>query len=199
VQKTFALPTRKQAEEIVAKFISCLEDTLLHHLGDDGFAMKLNSFGKFSVRHRHASRRRITFTGDVREIPPRRKIKFISLGKLRRLERAHMAQAIKPNVVYHADWGGEEKRWSARAALGTDGRYTAFAPEPVGPPGSLIGQLRKEAGHNGCAFAGFEFPVGVPASYAERAGVSSFRSLVKRLGHRNRKECYSVCDEANQI
>jgi len=223
VQKTFGLPTRKQAEEMVAKFISCLEDTLLHHLGDDGFTMKLHSFGKFSVRHRHASRRKITFTGDVREIPPRRKIKFISLGKLRRLERAlvaqpakpsaiyhteklrrleraQMAQPIKPNVVYHADWGNKPaKRWCARAVLGADGNYTAFAPEPADTPGSLIGQRRTEAGETGCTFAGFDFPIGVPAAYAKRAGISSFRALLPNLGRGEWKDFYSVCDKPEQI
>lgn len=49
-----SLPTRKQAEGLVAVFISCLQDTLLTHLGEDGFSLKLNSFGKFSVHHRPA-------------------------------------------------------------------------------------------------------------------------------------------------
>jgi hypothetical protein len=31
-------------------------------------------------------RKRIGFTGDVRDVPLKRKVKFISLGKLRRLE-----------------------------------------------------------------------------------------------------------------
>jgi hypothetical protein len=111
-----------------------------------------------------------------------------------------MAQAAKPNVVYHADWGSkEEKRWCARAVLGTDGHYTAFAPKPVGNLGSLIEQLRTEAGETGCAFAGFDFPIGVPAFYAKRAGISSFRTLLKRLGHRKWKNFCSVCDKPDQI
>jgi hypothetical protein len=41
-----------------------------------------------------------------------------------------MAQLAKPNVLYHADGGSKDaKRWCTRATLGTDGRYTAFAPE----------------------------------------------------------------------
>ena len=49
-------------------------------------------------------------------------------------------------------WGSKErKRWYAKAALGTDGHYTAFAPKLVGTLGSLIGQLRTEAGETGCA------------------------------------------------
>ena len=111
-----------------------------------------------------------------------------------------MPQPIKPNVVYHADWGNkEEKRWCARAALGTDGHYTAFAPKLVGNLGSLIEQLRTEAGETGCALAGFDFPIGVPASYAERAGISSFRALLSKLGCNEWKDFYSVCDMPGQI
>ena len=82
-----------------------------------------------------------------------------------------MAQAAKPSVVWHADWGSKEKeRWCVRSTLGADGRYTAFAPEQAGNLGSFIGRLRTEAGATGCALAGFDFPIGVPAFYAKRAG-----------------------------
>jgi hypothetical protein len=61
-------------------------------------------------------------------------------------------------LVYHADWGTkEEKRWCARATLGTDGHYTAFAPKLVDNLGSLIGQLRTEAGETGCPSLGSTF------------------------------------------
>jgi hypothetical protein len=111
-----------------------------------------------------------------------------------------MPQLTKPTVVYHADWGSkEEKRLCAKATLGTDGHYTTFAPEPVGNLGSLMGQLRTEAGETGCALAGFDFPIGVPEFYAKRAGAVSFRTLLKRLGHGKWKDFYSVCDKPNQI
>jgi len=111
-----------------------------------------------------------------------------------------MPQPTKPNVVYHADWGSkEEKRWCAKAKLGADGNYTAFAPKLLDNLGSLIGQLRTEAGETGCALAGFDFPIGLPAYYARRAGIASFRALLPKLGHGEWKDFYSVCDEANQI
>lgn len=111
-----------------------------------------------------------------------------------------MAEPTKPNVVYHADWGSKaEKRWCARAALSADDRYTAFASETVGNLGSLIERLRTEAGPTGCAFAGFDFPIGVPASYAKRAGISSFPDFLLKLGHDEWNGFDSVCDEAEQI
>jgi hypothetical protein len=111
-----------------------------------------------------------------------------------------MPQLTKPTVVYHADWGSKEKkRWCARATLGADGCYMAFAPKPVGNPGSLIEQLRTEAGKTGCAFAGFDFPIGIPTFYAKRAGTSSFRNFLLSLGCGEWKDFYTVCDEANEI
>jgi nucleoid DNA-binding protein len=46
----------------------------------------LTGFGKFIVRHRPARSRKIGFSGETRELPPKRKVKFVSLGKLRQLE-----------------------------------------------------------------------------------------------------------------
>jgi len=111
-----------------------------------------------------------------------------------------MAQPAKPTVVYHADWGSkEEERWCARAIPGTDGHYTAFALERVGHLGALIGQLRTEAGENGCALAAFDFPIGVPEFYAKRGGVASFRTLLSKLGCGDWEDFYSVCDQPGQI
>ena len=72
-------------------------------------------------------------------------------------------------------------------------------PELVRNPALLIGNLRKEAGETRCAFAGFDFPIGVPAFYAERAGISSFRTLLPNLGSGEWKDFYSVCDKPGQI
>ena len=111
-----------------------------------------------------------------------------------------MTELIKPKVVYHADWSSkEEKRWCARAVLGTDGHYNAFAPKQVVNLGSLIADLRTEASETRCAFAGVDFPIGVPAFYAKRAGISSFRALLPKLGRGEWKDFYSVCDEPGQI
>ena len=69
----------------------------------------------------------------------------------------------------------------------------------MGPPGSLIDRLREQAGHDGSVFAGFDFPIGVPTLYAERGGVSKFRSFLLKLGSGDWKDFYSVCDEPGDI
>ena len=87
VQAALNLVTRKEADCLVNVFVSCLEDTLVEHLAEDGYYLKLNGFGKFIVHHRPPIRlRKIGFSGETREVPSKRKVKFTGLGKLRQLE-----------------------------------------------------------------------------------------------------------------
>lgn len=86
VQQALMLPTKKQAEQIVDVMIGSLEATLLNNLGTDEFTLKLNSFGKFSVRHKRGILRKIPFTGETILTRDRRKVRFVSLGALRQCE-----------------------------------------------------------------------------------------------------------------
>lgn len=87
VQRALSLPTKKEAEHVVNAVIRSLETTLLNHLGADGFTLKLNSFGKFHVRHRPGIYRKVGYTGEIIQTKMKRKIRFISLGALRQRER----------------------------------------------------------------------------------------------------------------
>ncbi len=86
VQAALSLATKKEAECLVNVFVTCLEDTLVEHLAEDGYYLKLNGLGKFIVHHSPPRRRKIGFSGETREIPPKRKVKFTGIGKLRQLE-----------------------------------------------------------------------------------------------------------------
>jgi len=87
VQTALCLATKKEAEHIVNAVIQCLETTLLNNLGTDGFTLKLNGLGKFSVRHKPGILRKIGFTGETIQTKTLRKIRFLSLGVLRQRER----------------------------------------------------------------------------------------------------------------
>jgi nucleoid DNA-binding protein len=89
VQQALALPTRKEAEHVVNVVIESLEATLLSNLATDGFTLKLGSFGKFSVRHKAGTLRKIPFTGETLLTKDRRKVRFVSLGALRQRERVN--------------------------------------------------------------------------------------------------------------
>jgi hypothetical protein len=111
-----------------------------------------------------------------------------------------VAILTKPKLVYHADWGSKDsKRWCAKATLGSDGRYTASGPRPVGDPSLVLKNLKAEAGEQAIVFAGFDFPIGIPAYYAKRSGIASFRGLLAQLGNGDWKSFYSVCDSPQEI
>lgn len=86
VQLALNLSTKKEAENVVDTVISALEQTLLNNLGTDKFSLKLNSFGKFTVRHKVGIYRKIPFTGETKMTNAKRKVKFVTLGDLRRQE-----------------------------------------------------------------------------------------------------------------
>jgi nucleoid DNA-binding protein len=60
---------------------------MMRNLGTDGFALKLGSFGKFSIRHKAGILRRIPFTVEAIMTKDRRTVRFVSLGSLRQRER----------------------------------------------------------------------------------------------------------------
>jgi nucleoid DNA-binding protein len=87
VQQALMLSTKKEAEMVVETVVAALEATLPNNLQMDGFTLKLGSFGKFSVRHKPGIHRKIGFSGETILTKDRRKVRFISLGNLRRQER----------------------------------------------------------------------------------------------------------------
>jgi len=98
VQAALNLATKKEADCLVNVFVSCLEDTLVEHLAEDGYYLKMNGFGKFIVHHSPPRLRKIGFSGETREIPPKRKVKFTGIGKLRQLECGEMPHSPHSTV-----------------------------------------------------------------------------------------------------
>jgi nucleoid DNA-binding protein len=86
VQVALNLTTKKEAEKYVDTVIEALEATLLANLTTDKFSLKLNSFGKFTVRHKDGIYRKIPFTGETKMTSAKRKVKFVTLGDLRKNE-----------------------------------------------------------------------------------------------------------------
>lgn len=70
VQATLRLSMRNEAEALIRAIESCLEDTLIAHLAEGGYSIKLGGFGRFVVRHRQPIRRKVGFSGEIRDIPP---------------------------------------------------------------------------------------------------------------------------------
>lgn len=99
-----------------------------------------------------------------------------------------------PSVVVHADWGTDpKKRVAAAAHLLSDGRYGVGLTYRVGQSGSPQQRLGICPDTPGTALVGFDFPIGVPAAYAERAVISSFGAALAEFGEGEWGEFYNVC------
>jgi hypothetical protein len=57
-----------------------------------------------------------------------------------------------------------------------------MAPRLVGEAGDFLAGMAHAAGEGRTAFVGFNFPLGLPAAYADRAGIGFFGELFPRLG-----------------
>ncbi len=94
---------------------------------------------------------------------------------------------ILPTYVAHAAWGSTAQRRQVALALRQgDDTYAVVALAPIEARAFAQGYLR-EALHagglgHGQVLAGFDFPIGLPRSYAEQAGISSFRAFLPELG-----------------
>ncbi|GLK79501.1 DUF429 domain-containing protein [Methylopila turkensis] len=86
--------------------------------------------------------------------------------------------ATKVGVLIHADWSAKSAgRWAAFSeADGESYVVSRLAPFDLGPEQLL------SLSQNRSVLAGFDFPIGIPRFYAEKLGVSDFRSFLSLLG-----------------
>ena len=92
-------------------------------------------------------------------------------------------------IVAHADWSANPSGRQIAIARRVGERYTASAVRPVGTLSDLFPALLAEAGPNGTAFLGVDFPIGLPQAYAAKASIYDFRVGLKRFG-RGRWSCF---------
>jgi hypothetical protein len=109
-----------------------------------------------------------------------------------------------PGAVAHADWSARPgRRWVARARLGADGRYLASHPELAGPTDPGAGLLEVlglgAAAASGGVLAGFDFPVGLPSTYAALAGIDDFRAALEAFGTGRWAQFFDPAREEGEI
>ena len=90
---------------------------------------------------------------------------------------------MRANVVAHADWSKDpKKRWCAIALLDAEDHYRIDGPELVGELTTYFSRLLGRAGPNPVVLTGFDFPIGLPARYARKAGLKEFRTALSDFG-----------------
>ena len=105
-----------------------------------------------------------------------------------------------PELVTHADWSkNPNKRWCATATLDGDGHYRIGAPEPVGDLSTYFTRLLRSAGAGAVVLSGFDFPIGLPKPYADKADVTRFRNALPRFGRGDWGDFYRPADTRSAI
>lgn len=104
-----------------------------------------------------------------------------------------------PDLIVHADWGTDpKKRVACVARLQPDGAYRIDATQRVGQHGSPRERLGVPVDATK-VLIGFDFPIGVPAAYADRAGISAFRDALGQFGTGEWNDFFRVCETAAEI
>ncbi len=110
-----------------------------------------------------------------------------------------------PNLIVHCDWGSTpQKRWMAKAVL-EKGKYVAYAPKQVDPLNTLFNRVQNVRGESGVALVGFDFPIGIPMSYANQLDKSEFEApfdfiqFLKKLGKDKWANFYTVNDNVQNV
>ena len=131
---------------------------------------------------------------------PRSKPKVGALHEEHHRLDASSRVRTRPHLVAHADWStNPRKRWHSVAVLEDDGCYRVSAPAPVGPLSTYLGRLCECAGPGSTVLTGFDFPIGLPASYAAMAGITGFRSALPRLGRNEWSDFYEPARSRSDI
>lgn len=98
--------------------------------------------------------------------------------------------------LVHADWSTHAgKRWVAEASR-EGGQWEVSAPYLVGEVTLFLDELLIGPQP---ALAGFDFPIGLPASFGNQTEFSSFGEAISALGTGYWSRFYDVCDSADEI
>ncbi|HSD22137.1 MAG TPA: hypothetical protein VLC54_18950 [Anaeromyxobacter sp.] len=111
-----------------------------------------------------------------------------------------MPAPLAVDLVAAADWSvAAGKRWVAIAVRGRDGRWRAGGARLVGRAETLVARLARRAGARRCALLGLDFPIGLPAAYAARAGAEAFLDWAGGLGAPPYEAFFSPAELAGEI
>jgi hypothetical protein len=105
----------------------------------------------------------------------------------------------RPKLIAHADWSSSPKKtWMAVARLNSGREYIVAEPKMVNDSTKLLNQFKTFPG-GGCVLLGFDFPIGLPAAYCQRAGINSFLDVLPEFGEGCWSRFYQVATNRSEI
>lgn len=100
------------------------------------------------------------------------------------------------DVIWHADWSvAPSKRWVARATRIGAG-FSIDAPRLVGPTEAFLSEITASGKRT---LAGFDFPIGLPASYGSKTDFQSFPHALMAFGAGDWSQWFEVARDRTDI
>jgi hypothetical protein len=88
------------------------------------------------------------------------------------------------SVISHADWSiNPKKRWMYVANKQSDRHWYVHQPTLLTYPSKTFQYLASQFSGSVCILSELDFPIGLPYSYASKAGLSDFLSTLPLFGH----------------
>jgi hypothetical protein len=107
-----------------------------------------------------------------------------------------MSNSIPFHCLFHADWStAAKKRWVACASRTGTGWHVA-SPRLVHDTQGFVNELFASSGP---VLAGFDFPIGVPASYGQLTGLTDFPTALEAFGRDKWAKFFVVADTRDQV
>ena len=101
-----------------------------------------------------------------------------------------------PRLLIHADWSIHPAKRMMCRAVWQNGRYHLHAPEPVGPLDTWLPRLRAHVAPTDTILLGVDFPLGLPAAYAQQRQITDFVAWLPTAIH---GRFFNVAETAEQI
>jgi hypothetical protein len=104
------------------------------------------------------------------------------------------------SVIAHSDWSkNPAKRRMAVAILQPDLQWLVCEPINIPNPSGYFHSLQSLQMVAGCILAGFDFPIGIPCSYASKLGITDFLWFLTSLSKEKWDQFYTPAEFRSQI
>jgi hypothetical protein len=102
-----------------------------------------------------------------------------------------------PALILHSDWStAPRKRWVATAML-RENVYHVSRPDVANAETLVSSALRQ--GNGGSVILGFDFPIGIPRAYAQKAHIGSFLEALPEFGGGRWQRFYDLASRPDEV
>ena len=101
--------------------------------------------------------------------------------------------------IVHADWSTSPKKRMMAVGKRYDGKWHVSAPVLVPPSSTLLDNVFHKAGRGQRVLLGFDFPIGLPAAYADQLDFADFPTALAAFGRGDWRHFFDVANNPADV